>query len=102
MSAATIAARGVRVLPSLPPRVKRWVLIALAVVILVSHWINMVWLVTPVFHPAHVAVHWLQVTTTIGLGGLWVGLFLWLREARPAVPMPGPAAPARIIQYARR
>jgi cell division protein FtsQ len=36
VSAATIAARGARVLPSLPPRVKRWVLIGLAVALVVS------------------------------------------------------------------
>jgi cell division protein FtsQ len=36
VSAATIAARGVRVIPSLPPRVKRWLLVALALALVVT------------------------------------------------------------------
>lgn len=43
---------------------------------LFTSWVDTVWLVAPAFHPEAFAVHWLDPIVTIGLGGVWVALFL--------------------------
>jgi hypothetical protein len=64
-----------------------------AVLILVIHLVNDVWLVIPAFpHPKPWGA-WLAVDFAVaflGVGGLWLGTFAWLLGGRPLVPMHDP------------
>jgi len=66
---------------------------ALAVVTLVFlfiRFLDLYWLVVPAFHPGVLVVHWLDVLTTVAIGGLWIAAFVWQLEARPLLPVGDP------------
>jgi hypothetical protein len=48
--------------------------------------VDLYWLVTPAFSPLALRVHWLDVTTLFGVGGLWLFVFLWQLQGRPVLP----------------
>ena len=43
------------------------------------------WIVTPTFHPG-VRLHWMDVLAPVGIGGIWVAIFLRQLKGRPLVP----------------
>jgi hypothetical protein len=55
-----------------------------ALIVLVSL-VNMDWQIMPAFHPGQFSLHWLDFVLPIGLGGLWVGAFLFALQRRPAL-----------------
>ena len=60
-----------------------------AVYIIVVRWFDIYWQTAPSFHvydPTKATFAWTDFTLTIGLGGLWVGLFLTQLAARPLIP----------------
>jgi hypothetical protein len=59
--------------------------------------VDVFWLVRPVFSQsghspvtAHFQVHWLDFAAAIGIGGLWLAVFLWQLEERPLLPVNDP------------
>jgi hypothetical protein len=46
------------------------------------------WLIVPGFEGG--AVHWMDLTLGAGIGGVWVGAFLWRLEKRPLLPLKAP------------
>ena len=65
-------------------------LAGVALVILIMRMVDLFWLVAPAFHPAEFRVHWMDVVAPIGLGGLWLSVFVWHLKARPLVPLHDP------------
>jgi hypothetical protein len=63
------------------PRVLAWLGAGVAVVYLV----NVYWQVIPAFHPGQFSLHWLDIALPIGMGGVWVGAFLFALKRRPAL-----------------
>jgi hypothetical protein len=63
-----------------------WVTGAIAVV----SYVHLHWLVAPTFSPRQFAVHWMDLTTMVGLGGVWLGWFLWQLKRRPLLPLNDP------------
>lgn len=61
-----------------------------AAAILFMHWIDMMWLVAPSFHPAQFHIHWLDVAALIGIGGIWLAVFLTVLKARSLLPLRDP------------
>jgi len=49
------------------------------------------WLVAPAFSPRQFSLHWLDLATLVGVGGLWLAYFLRLVQARPLLPAHEPA-----------
>jgi hypothetical protein len=47
--------------------------------------VDLFWLVAPTFRPA-LAVHWMDVTAPVGLGGLWLAYFFYQLKGRPTLP----------------
>lgn len=78
----------------------RVVTAGLAVLIVFTAWANTLWLVAPAFHPDRFALHWLDVVASLGLGGLWLGLFLTLLSRRPLVAVGDPALVMREARHA--
>ncbi len=43
-----------------------------AALLLVLRWVDLYWQVGPAFHHGGLALHWLDLTTVVGLGGIWL------------------------------
>jgi hypothetical protein len=62
-----------------------------AILLLVMRWFDIYWLAAPAFshgeagHGLH--FHWLDLATLLGLGGLWMALFLRQLASRPLLPV---------------
>jgi hypothetical protein len=53
--------------------------------ILLVYLVNLYWQVIPAFFPGQFNLSWLDIVVPIGLGGLWVGTFLFNLKRRPAL-----------------
>jgi hypothetical protein len=49
----------------------------IAALILAGYWANMFWLVMPTFREAGFELAWSDLGTFLGIGGLWMAVFLW-------------------------
>jgi hypothetical protein len=72
--------------------VKRHVapLTTLAAILFVVHIVAIYWLVMPAYHSAGLAISWLDFTAPLGIGGLWLALFLAHLKAVPLLPRQDP------------
>lgn len=62
----------------------------IAIVILFMRMVDLVWLVAPAFHPTGLFIHWLDLLTPIGMGGIWISIFVWHLKSRPLIPLHDP------------
>jgi hypothetical protein len=59
-------------------------LVGVAGLVLVGRLVDVYWLVGPPLYPQGVfTLHWLDAATLIGIGGLWLAVFLWLLLRQP-------------------
>lgn len=65
-------------------------LAAVALLIVVMHWVELHWLVAPAFQSHGFYIHWLDLTALIGIGAVWLALFLWRLEGRSLLPLHDP------------
>lgn len=61
-----------------------------AVVILAMSFVHQYWLIAPTFSPRHLYLHWMDIAAMIGVGALWLSVFLWQVQARPLMPVHEP------------
>ncbi len=47
--------------------------------------IDTYWMILPAFEST--PVHWLDATLMIGIGGVWLGVFLWQLQKMPLLPL---------------
>lgn len=64
---------------------KRNILVWVAAGVLVMRLLDTYWMIVPGFENS--VVHWLDATLLIGIGGLWLGVFLWQLEKMPLLPL---------------
>jgi hypothetical protein len=69
-------------------------LAAIGLWLLVMHYLDVYWLIMPQLHTGGVRVHWLDLTTLIGVGGVALAYGAWqLRRVPPVsritAPIPG-------------
>jgi hypothetical protein len=57
-----------------------------AVLLLVMRLVDLYWVVGPVFHPKEFALHWLDIAAPVGIGGIWVWMYMRQLKARPVLP----------------
>jgi hypothetical protein len=60
----------------------------LCVVVLVAHWLEILWLVAPGFRSGRAWLQWTDALAFIAVGGLWTGAFLASFIDKPAVAAP--------------
>ncbi len=60
-----------------------------ALLLLVMRWVDIYWQVAPTFEH-HLTVHWLDLTTVVAVGGLWLWLFFRLLTRQPMLPPNAP------------
>jgi hypothetical protein len=65
-------------------------LAALAIFILVIRLIDIYWLVEPNFHAGKFFLSWLDIAAPLGVGGVFVALFLMELAKRPLMPLGAP------------
>jgi hypothetical protein len=65
-------------------------LAAIAVWMLVAHWIDIFWLVLPSFHHEGAHLSWMDLTLTAGLGCLFIGVFWRIFTSKPMIPVGDP------------
>jgi hypothetical protein len=61
-----------------------------AAAVLVMHLVDLFWLVVPAFQPAGIFIHWLDVVALVGIGGIWLAMFVWELKRRALLPVHDP------------
>src|SRR5579884_1606078 len=69
---------------------------ALAATLFLVRLLDMFWMVNPAFDTAGVRFHWLDWAATLGIGGIWVGVFFRRLGQRPLLPVHDPELQAAI------
>ena len=64
-------------------------LATVATLLLVMRWVDLYWQVAPNFHHA-LTVHWLDLATVVGLGGIWLATVFNLLGRHPLLPVNDP------------
>ena len=63
--------------------------------------VDLFWLVRPEFPQTGFAVHWLDLTLAVGLGGVWLGVFARQLKTRPLLPLGEPEVRQMLAEAAR-
>ena len=58
--------------------------------ILGMHWVDIYWMVYPTYSPEGAVFGWIEVTTMLGLGGIFFWMFARFYSAHPLVPTGDP------------
>ncbi len=73
------------------------ILATVAGLVVLMRFVDVYWLVRPVFTQisasatsARFEVHWLDLAAAVGIGGVWLAVFLWQLEERPLLPVNDP------------
>jgi hypothetical protein len=66
------------------------VLSGIALLVLFMHWVDILWLAAPAFHPGEFYLHWLDVASLAGLGGVWLAAFLYYLGKSALLPLRDP------------
>jgi len=76
-------------------------LVKVAIAVLIVRLLDLFWLIAPEFHPAGIAVSWLDVVLPMTLGAIWLGCFIRQLRGRAILPVHDPEfdeALGRIIE----
>jgi hypothetical protein len=66
------------------------VLAAVAGLIVFMRLVDVFWLTRPAFAGSGFRLHWMDLLAPIGIGGLWLAVFLWQLGKRPLLPLNDP------------
>lgn len=75
-------------------------LAVVAIILLCMRFIDLFWLVGPAFHPALVPLPWMELLATIGLGGIWLAVYMSQLKRQPLLPANEPAL-SGVLEHAR-
>ncbi|HEY2989493.1 MAG TPA: hypothetical protein VGL11_17305 [Candidatus Binatia bacterium] len=62
----------------------------IALLILFMHWIDLVWLAAPAFHPGSFYLHWIDFAALAAIGGIWIAAFLFYLGQHALLPLHDP------------
>jgi hypothetical protein len=60
--------------------------------IIVMRFIDIFWYMMPAFRPGDFSVHWMDIVAPVGIGGLWLTIFLRQLRRVPLLPLQEPYA----------
>lgn len=72
------------------PKRRKAILTIWAVWILVMHWIDLYWLVSPSFNPGQIPFHFADVGCLLGIGGLYVAVLTRIARGHSLIPLRDP------------
>jgi len=58
-----------------------------AVMLVVTDFLAVIWMIVPAFSPDRIHIHPLDLTALCGVGGIWVSAFIWQLKKRPLWPL---------------
>jgi hypothetical protein len=59
--------------------------------ILFMHLVEVFWIVMPAFYRQGPSLHWLDVGAVLGVGGMWMAVFVWQLKGRAFLPLHDPS-----------
>jgi hypothetical protein len=62
----------------------------IAIWILVMRLVDLFWLIMPAFNDHQFQIHWLNIVAPIGIGGIWVAIFVWQLKGQSLLPLHDP------------
>jgi len=65
----------------------------LAAALLIMRYVDMIWNVDPAFDRASLRIHWMDPVAAVGVGGIWVAVFVAQLKRRPLLPLHDPDLP---------
>jgi hypothetical protein len=65
-------------------------LVAVAAWIVVMRFVDLFWLIGPLHGKGPLRVHWVDVAAPVGIGGLWLAMFIWQLRSRALLPVGDP------------
>ncbi|MFU8811531.1 MAG: hypothetical protein ACNA78_01115 [Balneolaceae bacterium] len=77
----------------------RTLLGVVSVLIIVMHFIELHWIVMPILHHDGFVLSWLDITTLVGLGGIFMGLFFSTLKKNNLVPINDPTLPESLDKH---
>lgn len=66
------------------------VIIGTSILVLVTHFFELYWIAMPVLHEHGIHFNWMDVTTFLGLGGIFIGLFFYRFKQHKMIPVNDP------------
>lgn len=68
--------------------------------LMLMRWLDLYWLIIPNFDDTrgHLSFSWINVASTLGIGGLWLAAFFYNLRARPLVPLHDPML-AEVLEH---
>jgi hypothetical protein len=73
-----------------PVKRKMKALAAVGAALIVMGWIDLYWFIVPTFYPLSPRIHWMDIVAPIGIGGIWLALFVRELKAKPLLPLHDP------------
>ena len=62
------------------------ILATVAAAMTVMRLVDLFWLVAPAFHPTEFSLHWMDLGAPVGIGGIWIAMFVWQLGKRALLP----------------
>lgn len=67
-----------------------WALSGVVGIILIMRFVDLWWIVMPGYYQHGFRLSWLNFSTPLAIGGLWIAAFLWQLKKRPLLPLQAP------------
>jgi hypothetical protein len=58
--------------------------------LLVMTWFDLYWFIMPAFYPLGPHINWMDIVAPLGVGGVWLALFIRQLKAKPRLPLHDP------------
>jgi hypothetical protein len=71
-------------------------LAVVAIGVVVIRFVDLFWLVNPAFSPGQITVHWMDLATLVGVGGVWFAFYVWQLQGRSLVAIHDPSLPEHV------
>ena len=62
----------------------------LALLILITRVVDVIWLIEPTFNREHFHLSWMDIVAPLAMGGIWIATFSWQLQKRPLIPVNDP------------
>ena len=73
-----------------PVKSQRKALAAVGGSLIVMTWIDLYWFIMPAFYPLGPHIDWMDLVAPLGIGGLWLALFIRQLKSKPRLPLHDP------------
>jgi len=66
------------------------VLVKIAIAMMFARLLDLFWTIAPNFHPEKFSLHWMDILAPVGIGGLWIAVFIRQLKSRAFMPVNDP------------